>query len=158
MDNRKEIYEKLKVKYPDLVWNSIYMSLLKVFAQIIRRFPIDARFEEKLPEDGVLIFAQNHCNIYDSLILDKVMRGYDYFCFAGDEPRYTLSGKSFEAKGVVWVDRSDAKSRNDSKIVLEESRGGRKFLNTNKEEVYLDWGQLIKIGDDIILIDGNKTK
>ena len=49
-------------------------------------------------------------------------------------------------------------SGNISKIVLEESRGGRKFLNTNKEEVYLDWGQLIKIGDDIILIDGNKTK
>ncbi len=49
-------------------------------------------------------------------------------------------------------------SGNISKIVLEESRGGRRFLNTNKEEVYLDWGQLIKIGDDIILIDGNKTK
>ncbi len=57
MDNRKEIYEKLKDKYPNLVWNSIYMPLLKVSAPVIRRFPIDARFEEKLPEDGVLIFA-----------------------------------------------------------------------------------------------------
>lgn len=143
-NKRKEIYEKLKDKYPDLVWNSMYMSLLKVFAPIIRRFPIDARFEEKLPEDSVLIFAQNHCNIYDSLVLDKVMKGYDYFCFAGDEPRYTLSGKSFEAKGVVWVDRSDAKSRNDSKIVLEELAKEGFNLSTCPEGTWcLDLRELI---------------
>lgn len=43
-----------------------------------------------------------------------------------------------------------------SKIVLEESKGSRRFLASQKEEIYLDWSQLIKIGDDIILIDGNK--
>ena len=43
-----------------------------------------------------------------------------------------------------------------SKIVLEESKGSRRFLTSQKEEIYLDWSQLIKIGDDIILIDGNK--
>ncbi len=44
-----------------------------------------------------------------------------------------------------------------SKIVLEESRGGRRFLSSNKDEIYLDWKQLIKIGDDIILIDSKKV-
>lgn len=117
---RKEIYEKLSKEYPNLVWNSKYMLLLKMSAPFIRRFPIDVRFEEKLPEDGVLIFAQNHCNIYDSLVLDKIMKGYDYFCFAGDEPRHTLSGKAFEAKGVVWINRSSAESRKDSMTVLKK--------------------------------------
>ena len=120
MDNRKEIYEKLKKKYPNLVWNSKYMLLLKMSAPFIRRFPIAVKFEEKLPEDGVLIFVQNHCNIYDSLVLDIIMKGYDYFCFAGDEPRHMLSGKVFEAKGVVWINRSSAESRKDSMTVLEK--------------------------------------
>ena len=44
-----------------------------------------------------------------------------------------------------------------SKIVLEESRGGRRFLSSSKDEIYLDWKQLIKIGDDIILIDSKKV-
>lgn len=44
-----------------------------------------------------------------------------------------------------------------SKIVLEESKNGRRFLVPSKEEIYLDWKQLIKIGDDIILIDGKKS-
>lgn len=41
-----------------------------------------------------------------------------------------------------------------SKLVLEDKRGGRKLFSTNKEDVYLDWKQIVKIGDDIILIDG----
>ena len=45
---------------------------------------------------------------------------------------------------------------NISKIILEETKGGRRFLTSSKEEVYLDWQQLIKIGDDIILIDSKK--
>ena len=44
-----------------------------------------------------------------------------------------------------------------SKIVLEESRGGRRFLSSSKDEIYLDWKQLIKIGDDVILIDSKKV-
>ena len=41
-------------------------------------------------------------------------------------------------------------------IVLEVSRGGWRFLSSNKDEIYLDWKQLIKIGDYIILIDSKK--
>lgn len=40
-----------------------------------------------------------------------------------------------------------------SKLVLEEQRGSRRFLATSKDEVYIDWKQLLKIGDDIILVD-----
>ena len=55
------------------------------------------------------------------------------------------------------IDVIISSSGNISKIVLEESKGSRRFLNTSKDEVYLDWQQLIKIGDDIILIDSKKN-
>ena len=51
------------------------------------------------------------------------------------------------------IDVIISSSGNISKIVLEETKGSRRFLNTSKDEVYLDWQQLIKIGDDIILVD-----
>ena len=55
------------------------------------------------------------------------------------------------------IDVIISSSGNISKIVLEETRGSRRFLSTNKDEVYLDWQQLVKIGDDIILIDRKKS-
>lgn len=41
-----------------------------------------------------------------------------------------------------------------SKLVLEDRKVSRRFLSSNKEDVYLDWKQIVKIGDDIILVDG----
>lgn len=41
-----------------------------------------------------------------------------------------------------------------SKLVLEDRKVSRRFLSTMKEDVYLDWKQIVKIGDDIILVDG----
>lgn len=41
-----------------------------------------------------------------------------------------------------------------SKLVLEDRKTTRRFLGTSKEDVYLDWKQIVKIGDDIILVDG----
>lgn len=43
-----------------------------------------------------------------------------------------------------------------SKLVLEDRKSARRFLITNKEDIHLDWKQIIKIGDDIILVDGKK--
>ena len=40
-----------------------------------------------------------------------------------------------------------------SKLVLEDKRTSRKLFSNNKEDVYIDWKQIIKIGDDIILVD-----
>ena len=40
-----------------------------------------------------------------------------------------------------------------SKLVLEERRNSRKLFSSVKEDVYLEWKQIIKIGDDIILVD-----
>ncbi len=37
-------------------------------------------------------------------------------------------------------------------LILEQRRGSKKFLSS-REEVELSWHQIIKIGDDIILID-----
>ena len=45
-------------------------------------------------------------------------------------------------------------SGNISKLVLEDKRTGRKLFSNSKEDIYLDWKQIVKIGDDIILIDG----
>ena len=50
--------------------------------------------------------------------------------------------------GVI-VDVIVSTSGNIEKLVLEEKRG-RKFA---KEEYEISWNQIIKIGDDIILID-----
>jgi YlmC/YmxH family sporulation protein len=42
---------------------------------------------------------------------------------------------------------------NISKLVLEDRKTPRKLFSNNKEDIYLDWKQIIKIGDDIILVD-----
>ncbi len=43
-----------------------------------------------------------------------------------------------------------------SKLILEDRKNTRKFLSSGKEEVSLEWKQIIKIGDDIILVDRKK--
>ena len=43
-----------------------------------------------------------------------------------------------------------------SKLILEDRKNTRKFLSSGKEEVSLEWNQIIKIGDDIILVDRKK--
>ena len=42
---------------------------------------------------------------------------------------------------------------NISKLILEDRKTPRKLFSNNKEDIYLDWKQIIKIGDDIILVD-----
>lgn len=42
---------------------------------------------------------------------------------------------------------------NISKLVLEDRKTTRKLFSNTKEDIYLDWKQIIKIGDDIILVD-----
>lgn len=37
-------------------------------------------------------------------------------------------------------------------LVLEERRGSKRF-STGKEESVIEWSQIVKIGDDIILVD-----
>lgn len=45
---------------------------------------------------------------------------------------------------------------NINKLILEDKKIGRKFLSNNKEDTELYWKQIIKIGDDIILINSEK--
>ena len=68
-------------------------------------------YEEELPTDGVIIFPQNHCNSYDSIVTDYALRGTYYTCLASDEPRKTKEGTGFKAKGVVWLDRENDESK-----------------------------------------------
>lgn len=42
------------------------------------------------------------------------------------------------------------------KLILEERRGSKRF-STSREESVINWEQIIKIGDDIILVD-TRTK
>ena len=46
---------------------------------------------------------------------------------------------------------------NISKLVLEDKKTSRKLFSNTKEDIYLDWKQIIKIGDDIILVDSQNT-
>lgn len=41
-----------------------------------------------------------------------------------------------------------------SKLVLEDKKVARRLFGSNHEEVSLSWKQIVKIGDDIILVDG----
>lgn len=43
-----------------------------------------------------------------------------------------------------------------TKLILEEKKSSRRFLSNVKEDVDLEWKQIIKIGDDIILVDRKK--
>lgn len=43
-----------------------------------------------------------------------------------------------------------------SKLVLEDRKISRKLFSNNKEDIYIDWKQIIKIGDDIILVDSKE--
>ena len=40
-----------------------------------------------------------------------------------------------------------------AKLILEDRKPSRKLFSTNKEDLDLLWNQIVKIGDDIILID-----
>ncbi len=42
-------------------------------------------------------------------------------------------------------------------IILEERRSSRRFMSS-KEESVIKWEQIIKIGDDIILVDNRSKK
>ena len=47
-------------------------------------------------------------------------------------------------------------SGNISKLILEDRKSTRRFLSSIKEDINLEWKQIIKIGDDIILVDRKK--
>ena len=40
-----------------------------------------------------------------------------------------------------------------SKILLDNRKSKGRIFSNNKEEVYIEWKKIIKIGDDIILVD-----
>jgi YlmC/YmxH family sporulation protein len=42
---------------------------------------------------------------------------------------------------------------NISKLILEDRKHNRKLFSKIQDDIYLDWKQIIKIGDDIILVD-----
>ena len=68
MDNRKEIYEKLKGKYQNLEFDSRYEGLLKLASPFYTRFKKNlTNFIGNIPEAGVLLFISNHSNVYDNV-------------------------------------------------------------------------------------------
>lgn len=42
---------------------------------------------------------------------------------------------------------------NISKLVLEDRKSSKRLFSKNQDGIYLEWKQIIKIGDDIILVD-----
>ena len=45
---------------------------------------------------------------------------------------------------------------NINKLVLEDRKINRKLLGNSRDEIYLEWNKIIRIGDDIILVDNKK--
>jgi len=58
------------------------------------------------------------------------------------------SGRRLGSISDIMVDSKG----NITKILLDR-KGSRKILANQKEDVSLEWSQIIKIGDDIILVD-----
>lgn len=113
--SRRERYQKLKgiqAEHQNFVYKPLAQLLLKVAAPFIRNFKTSVSFEDSPPTDGGVIFVFNHQNYYDSLVAGYALdKKYGFTCLAGDEPRGTIQGLSLEARGVVWINRSDANSR-----------------------------------------------
>ena len=42
-------------------------------------------------------------------------------------------------------------------FVLEDKRLSRRFMASNREDMIISWNKIMKIGDDIILVDMNKN-
>lgn len=43
-----------------------------------------------------------------------------------------------------------------NKLILEEKKGTRRLIRNTKEELYVEWDKIIKIGDDTILVNTSK--
>jgi len=120
MNKEREIYKELHSKYANFVWNPQFMPLLKIASPLIKRFKVEVEFEAEIPKDGSIIFCQNHNNFYDSLVLDQALKNIVCHCFASNEPRGKITGLSFEAKGVVWLDRDSEEDRKKVKEINTE--------------------------------------
>lgn len=64
------------------------------------------------------------------------------------------SGRRIGAIIDVIIDRKG----NISKLILEDRKSGRRLFTSGKEDIHLNWNQIIRIGDDIILVNGDQTK
>ena len=42
-----------------------------------------------------------------------------------------------------------------SKILLDNRKSRTRMFLSNKEDIYIEWKNIIKLGDDIILVDGS---
>ena len=47
---------------------------------------------------------------------------------------------------------------NISKLILEEKRPSRRLFSNSRDELSILWNQIVKIGDDIMLVDNNKNE
>ena len=54
----------------------------------------------------------------------------------------------------VIIDRTG----NISKLLLEDRKPNRKLFSNNKEDIYLLWNQIVRIGDDIILVESDRME
>lgn len=51
------------------------------------------------------------------------------------------------------IDITISMTGNISKLILEDKNASRRLFSKSQEDIHLDWKQIIKIGDDIILVD-----
>ena len=62
------------------------------------------------------------------------------------------SGKRLGAIIDVVVDSKGFITR----MILDNRKNRSKLFNNNKEDVYIEWKNIVKLGDDIILVDIKK--
>ncbi len=117
--NRRKLLFNIQTEHSNFSYKPWAMPILKVSSFFIRSFKTTVSFESQVPTDGSLVFSINHQNFYDSLVVGFALDRVSCFtCLAGDEPRGKLQGLSFEARGVVWINRADPDSRKASTETL----------------------------------------
>lgn len=63
------------------------------------------------------------------------------------------SGRRIGSIIDVIIDRKG----NILKLLLEDRKPSRRLFSSNKEDIYLLWSQIVRIGDDIILVESEKS-
>jgi len=103
-----------KERFGEKVRRFIHPLVMKGLA-LRRDFTLEV--SGSIPENQQFIFVANHYGIDDIPTAGEVIRRH-VFTLVSDEDRGTANGFALDLNGVVWVNRSDKESREQSKEAL----------------------------------------
>ena len=102
----------------------IHPLLMKVLTSKVTG---ELNVDGSLPEEGNYLIVANHMCIEDIPTLAQALKKH-FYLLVSDEDKGTIDGLGLELNGVIWVHRTDKKSRqNASKDIVEVLKNGKNF-------------------------------